>query len=37
MAEPARFKSEGGQSMPAATKSPGAEFQVRKPKDHSGH
>jgi hypothetical protein len=37
LAEPARFRSEGGQSMPLATKSPGAEFQVRKPKDHSGH
>ncbi len=38
LAEPARFKSEGGQSMPiqrkAATE---AEVKVRKPSGHSGH
>ena len=36
LAEPARFKSEGGQSMPAAGKPPAAEVRVRKPRA-TGH
>jgi len=41
LAEPQRFKSEGGQSMPVQT-TPGAkpataEVKVRKPAGHSGH
>ena len=38
LAEPARFASEGGQSMPARGKpAQEIEVQVRKPKGHSGH
>jgi hypothetical protein len=37
LAQPARFKSEGGQSMPAAGKSPAAEVRVRKPQGHGNH
>ncbi len=38
LAEPARFASEGGQSMPARGKAARAvEVQVRKPNGHSGH
>ena len=37
IAEPARFKSEGGQSMPAQGKPAAREVQVRKPKAGSGH
>ena len=36
MAEPARSRSGGGQSMPAA-KEPGVELNVRKPSGHGGH
>jgi len=38
LATPARFKAEGGQSMPRAQKpaSP-TEVQIRKPTSHSGH
>jgi hypothetical protein len=38
LAEPARFKAEGGQSMPRvqAPVKP-TEVQVRKPTSHSGH
>ncbi len=38
LAEPARFKSEGGQSMPRVQKSsPVTEVQIRKPTSHNGH
>ncbi len=37
LAEPARFKSEGGQSMPAHGKPAVGEVQVRKPKAGGGH
>jgi hypothetical protein len=38
IAAPARFKSEGGQSMPRAVMPAQAtEVQVRKPTSHSGH
>jgi len=41
LAEPARFKAEGGSSMPRQSKAakPAApvEVQVRKPTSHSGH
>jgi hypothetical protein len=37
MAQPARFKSEGGQSMPSSGKSPVSEVRVRKPRGHSDH
>ena len=37
MAEPARFKSEGGQSMPAQGKPATREVRVRKPKSGGGH
>jgi hypothetical protein len=36
VAEPARFKSEGGQSMPARGKPASAEVKVRKPKSNGG-
>ena len=37
LAEPARSKSQGGQSMPAGGKSMNMEMNVRKPSGHSGH
>jgi hypothetical protein len=37
IAAPARFKSEGGQSMPASGKPPASEVRVRKPGGHSDH
>jgi hypothetical protein len=38
LAEPARFKAEGGQSMPRVQQPVSAtEVQVRKPTSHSGH
>jgi FtsP/CotA-like multicopper oxidase with cupredoxin domain len=37
LAEPARFQSEGGQSMPAAGDAPAMEMKARKPSGHSGH
>jgi hypothetical protein len=37
LAAPARFKSEGGQSMPARGKPAAAEVKVRKPGSHSKH
>ena len=41
LAEPQRFKSEDGQSMPVQTKNGAkpvtAELKVRKPAGHSGH
>ena len=41
LTEPARFKSEGGQSMPVQARKPNqpseVEMKVRKPSSHSGH
>ncbi len=38
IAEPARFQSEGGQSMPARSgQARGVEVRIRKPSGHSGH
>ncbi|MEP6609819.1 MAG: copper oxidase, partial [Burkholderiaceae bacterium] len=37
LAEPARFKAEGGQLMPAQRKPAATEVKVRKPTGHSGH
>jgi hypothetical protein len=38
LAEPARFKAEGGQSMPVQRKpAANTEVKVRKPSGHSGH
>ena len=37
LAEPARSKSEGGQSMPSSGKPMNMEMNVRKPSGHSGH
>jgi hypothetical protein len=38
LSEPARFKAEGGQSMPRAQPpSQPTEVKVRKPQSHSGH
>ena len=37
LAEPARFKSEGEQSMPSSGTPPNVEMNVRKPSGHSGH
>jgi len=38
MAEPARFQSETGQSMPLKQQTnTGIEFEIRKPSGHSGH
>ncbi len=38
LAEPARFKAEGGQSMPSQRKpATNTEVKVRKPTGHSGH
>ena len=38
LSEPARFKAEGGQSMPRAqTPSQPTEVKVRKPQSHNGH
>jgi hypothetical protein len=36
-AEPARFKSESGQSMPLEKSGTEMEFKVRKPTGHAGH
>ena len=37
LAEPARSRSEGGQSMPSGGTAPNVEMNVRKPSGHSGH
>ena len=37
LAEPARFKAEGGQSMPSSGKPMNMQMNVRKPSGHSGH
>ena len=37
LAEPARFRSEGGQSMPSSATPANVEMNVRKPSGHSGH